>query len=141
MATRSRFPASTTRSATTAKLVDDAADAVVISAGKGDDVVNDGRIRVTGAGGVGIRSETYGVVNNDGQLVATGKDGVAVDMNGEFGAVLNGGVIRAAKGADAIRADGDAPRHGGGERRHDRRAGGDQGRSRRPLREQRSASG
>ena len=91
-----------------AKLVDDAPDAVVISAGKGDDVVNDGQIRVTGAGGVGIRSETYGVVNNDGKVVATGKDGVAVDMNGEFGALLNGGVVRAAKGADAIRADGTA---------------------------------
>jgi subtilase-type serine protease len=91
-----------------AKISDGAADAVIISAGKGDDVVNEGRIRATGPGGIAIRSETYGVVTNYGKVVATGKDGVAVDMNGEFGTLLNGGVIRAAKGADAIRADGDA---------------------------------
>lgn len=91
-----------------AKVSNGAADAVVISATRGDDVVNEGRIRVTGPGGIAVRSETYGVVNNYGKLIATGKDGAAVDLNGEFGALLNGGIIRAARGADAVRADGDA---------------------------------
>lgn len=90
------------------RMRDDAAGAVLISAGKGDDVVNGGVVRATGPGGIGIRSETYGVVNNYGLVVANGKHGAAVDLNGEFGALLNSGYIRGAKGADAVRADGDA---------------------------------
>lgn len=92
----------------TGEMIDDAADAVVISAGKGDDVVNEGTIRATGARGIGVRGETYGVLTNYGTITATGDDGAAVDMNGQFGSLLNGGVIEAAKGADAIRADGTA---------------------------------
>lgn len=92
----------------TVKLESDAANAVLIAAEKGDDVVNEGTLRVTGADAIGIRGETYGVLNNYGKVVAKGEGGAAVDMNGEFGALLNGGTIKATKGADAIRADGTA---------------------------------
>jgi outer membrane autotransporter protein len=90
------------------KVRDDAAGAVVISAGKGDDVVNEGVVRATGPKGIAIRGETYGVVNNYGLVVASGKGGAAVDLNGDFGTLLNGGYIRGARGADAVRAVGDA---------------------------------
>jgi subtilase-type serine protease len=91
-----------------AKLESDAANAVLIAAEKGDDVVNTGTMRVTGPGAIAIRGETYGVLNNYGKVVAKGEGGAAVDMNGEFGTLLNGGIIKATKGADAIRADGTA---------------------------------
>jgi len=90
------------------RLASDAADAVLIAAEKGDDVVNNGTVRVTGSNAIGIRGETYGVLNNYGKVVAKGEGGAAVDMNGDFGTLLNGGVIKAANGADAIRADGTA---------------------------------
>ncbi|MBN9022711.1 MAG: autotransporter domain-containing protein [Rhizobiales bacterium] len=90
------------------KLSSDAAGAVLIAAEKGDDVVNNGTVRVTGPNAIGIRGETYGVLNNYGKVVATGQGSAAVDMNGQFGTLLNGGIIRAAKGADAVRADGTA---------------------------------
>ena len=90
------------------KLVSDASGAVMIAAEKGDDVVNNGTVRVTGPNAIGIRGETYGVLNNYGKVVARGDGSAAVDMNGAFGTLLNGGVIQAKKGADAIRADGTA---------------------------------
>ncbi|MCB1501329.1 MAG: autotransporter domain-containing protein [Bauldia sp.] len=75
---------------------------VAIVAGKGDDVVNNGKVRATGTGAVGIHGDTYGVINNAGKVVATGKGATAVEMNGAFGSLLNGGVVKAAKGAVAI---------------------------------------
>ncbi len=94
--------------ANSAKLESDAADAVLIAAEKGDDVVNTGMLRVTGANGIAIRGETYGVLNNYGKVVAKGDGGGGVEMNRQFGALLNGGLIKATGGADAVRAAGTA---------------------------------
>ncbi len=79
-----------------------------IIAGKGDDVVNDGTVRTTGANNSGIQSDTYGIVYNNGTVEVHGAGSAAVEMHGKFGALLNAGIIYAAPGADAIRADGSA---------------------------------
>ena len=44
-----------------------------IVAGKGDDVVNNGVVKITGPEAVGMHGETYGVINNYGTIVATGR--------------------------------------------------------------------
>ena len=79
-----------------------------IIAGVGDDVVNNGIVRTTGTNASGIRSDTYGIVYNNGIVSVTGSGSAAIEMHGKFGALLNAGLIHAAPGADAIRADGTA---------------------------------
>lgn len=82
--------------------------APAVSAGVGDDVVNDGTIRTHGINSSGVRSESYGVIYNNGRIVATGPGGAAVEMHGTYGTLLNGGLLRAKAGGYAIRATGDA---------------------------------
>ena len=74
----------------------------------GDDVINNSTILMTGAGGVGIKGETYGVITNAGTIVATGLVGAAVEMHGEYGTLLNSGTLRAPAEADALRTGADS---------------------------------
>ena len=73
--------------------------------GAGDDVVNSGSITMTGANSIGITSDTYGVVTNTGTIGVTGAGSTAVQMTGNFGSLLNGGMISAAPGGFAIQTD------------------------------------
>ena len=71
-------------------------------ASNGDDIVNNGSILATGAGGVGISSGTYGVVTNNGTIAASGSGGVGVQLTGTFGTLLNYGTINAPTNGLAI---------------------------------------
>ena len=71
-------------------------------ASNGDDIVNNGSILATGAGGVGISSGTYGVVTNNGTIAASGSGGVGVQLTGNFGTLLNYGTINAPTNGLAI---------------------------------------
>ncbi len=86
----------------------DAPGAAAISAGVGDDVVNDGVIRAKGIKNVGVASDTYGVIYNNGLIAARGSGSAAVDMGGDFGTLLNSGILQARAGAVALRATGNA---------------------------------
>jgi outer membrane autotransporter protein len=84
-------------------LTSSVSNAAVLSGRKGDDIVNSGSIQVSGAGGIGIRGETYGVLTNSGTVVATGIVGAAVEMHGLYGTLLNSGTLQAPAVADALR--------------------------------------
>jgi uncharacterized protein with beta-barrel porin domain len=86
----------------TGLLVADRMNAVAIAGAPGDDVVNTGTILAIAAGGIGVSSDTYGVVTNSGAVSATGTAAAAVRMNGAFGTLLNYGTLSAAPGAFAI---------------------------------------
>ncbi len=86
----------------------DTAGLPAISGGIGDDVVNDGVIRTKGAASSGVVSDTYGVVYNNGLIKVAGAGSAAVDMHGDFGSLLNSGILQARAGAYAIRATGTA---------------------------------
>ena len=73
-------------------------------ASNGDDIVNNGSILATGAGGVGISSGTYGVVTNNAMIAASGSGGVGVQLTGNFGTLLNYGTINAPTNGLAIQA-------------------------------------
>ncbi len=92
----------------TAKLVTAMPGIPAISAGVGDDVVNDATILTTGTHSSGIRSHSYGVIYNNALVSVTGAGSAAVEMHGAFGTLLNGGTLKAAPGGDAIRANGNA---------------------------------
>lgn len=77
------------------------AGATAISS-NGDDIANSGTITASGAGSTGISSGTYGVVTNTGTVAATGAGSTAVLMTGQFGTLLNSGVISAVPGAAAL---------------------------------------
>ena len=74
-----------------------------LTGGRGDDLVNNGTIKMTGANGIGIYSDSYGVVTNNGKIEASGLTGAGVDLNGAYGTLLNNGTVTAVLGADAIR--------------------------------------
>lgn len=73
-------------------------------ASNGDDIVNTGTINATGAGSIGIASGTYGVVTNSNTINATGANSIGVQMNGNFGTLLNYGTITASPGGFALQA-------------------------------------
>ncbi|SFV34389.1 autotransporter outer membrane beta-barrel domain-containing protein [Hyphomicrobium facile] len=79
------------------------ADSPALSGVEGDDIVNDGIILTSGANAPGIRSDTYGVVTNNGTISVTGPESAGVEMNGDYGTLLNGGTILAEPGGYAIR--------------------------------------
>ncbi|WP_156922227.1 autotransporter outer membrane beta-barrel domain-containing protein [Azorhizobium doebereinerae] len=68
----------------------------------GDDVVNTSSILVSGANSIGIKTDTYGVVNTSGTITANGLASTGVQMNGRFSTLLNSGTITAAPGAFAV---------------------------------------
>lgn len=92
----------------TQTLTSTADDDAVLSGIKGDDIVNEGTINVSGARGLGIRGETYGVLTNKGTVTASGLAGAAVDMHGNYGTLLNYGTLQASFEADALRTGEDS---------------------------------
>ena len=93
----------------TGALTSSADNEAALSGAKGDDIVNSGTVEVTGTGGVGIRGETYGVLNNSGTVTASGLVGAAAEMHGLYGTLLNSGTLRAATAvADALRTGPDS---------------------------------
>jgi subtilase-type serine protease len=93
----------------TSTLTSGADNEAALSGSKGDDIVNSGTVNVSGQAGVGIRGETYGVLNNSGTVTASGLVGAAVEMHGLYGTLLNSGTLRAASAvADALRTGPDS---------------------------------
>ena len=92
----------------TGTIADNSPGTPLISAGVGDDVINDGTIITYGASNSAIKSDSYGIIYNYGSIEVNGAGSAGVEMHGKFGVLLNGGIIYAAPGADAIRADGNA---------------------------------
>lgn len=89
----------------TGELTSSAANSAALSGRKGDDIVNSGAIRVSGTNGIGIKGNTYGVITNTGIVAASGVSGAAVVMQGEYGTLLNSGLLQAPLQADALRTD------------------------------------
>lgn len=87
----------------TGLLTSSAVNEAALSGGRGDDIVNSGTVQVSGNGGIGMRGETYGVLNNSGTITATGIVGAAVEMHGLYGTLLNSGTLQAPAVADALR--------------------------------------
>lgn len=79
-----------------------------LSGRKGDDIINDGTISMTGNGGIGMRGETYGVLTNNGTIAASGVAGAAVELHGVYGTFLNYGTLSAPAVADALRTGPDS---------------------------------
>ena len=90
-----------------ANLMSSVAGALAIN-GAGDDVINNGSIRMTGSNAIGISNGTYGVVTNYGTIGVTGAGGIAVQMTGDFSSLLNAGTISAGQNGYAIRTAGTA---------------------------------
>ena len=84
-------------------LVVDTAGTVGLSGTPGDDIINDGSVLALAGGSVGIRGDTWGVVNNYGELNALGLGSAAVEMQGSYGTLVNYQLIAAGPGAVAIR--------------------------------------
>lgn len=80
-----------------------APNVAALSGTPGDDLVNTGSITTTGVNGIGMHSDSYGVVTNNGAIQARGLTGAGIDLNGAYGTLLNNGTITAVLGADAIR--------------------------------------
>lgn len=75
----------------------------VLSGAEGDDIVNNGSITTSGTNNSAIQSGTYGVVTNNGAVAVNGAGSAGVELDGNYGTLLNYGSITAAAGADAIR--------------------------------------
>lgn len=86
------------------RIASNADDDVVLDGHRGEDIVNNGNITVSGARGIAIRGETYGAITNNGVVTASGLAGAAALMDGEYGTLLNYGTLRTASAeADALR--------------------------------------
>ena len=75
---------------------------IAISALNGDDVVNTGTIAITAPNSIGIAGGQFGVIQNRGIISAQAPGSAAVQLNGQFGTFLNGGVVVAVPGSFAL---------------------------------------
>ncbi|KAA0969763.1 autotransporter domain-containing protein [Aureimonas fodinaquatilis] len=79
-------------------------NATALDGVRGEDIINSGNITATGAGGVGIRGETYGAISNSAVITASGLAGAAAEMHGKYGTLLNSGTLQTSSPeADALR--------------------------------------